>query len=519
MVVAIERIKEYDRNPRHECNTAYEAIRASLHQRGFTGALPITQRPGEAEYRAAEGGNTVLRILKELYAETSDPRYATIHCLFEPWISESETLIAHLVENDARSELLLIDRARALREIQGLLEQEIGAPLSANQLATLLRDRGYAIDQPTIGRLEYAVETLFPVIPMALRAGMGRPAIDQIRRLERTFVKLLEHRAREADIVEEIQRWFRDCLTRHDREDWVLEPVQRELEAHIAQVLGESLAKVRADFDFIERYGAPGEFAPPPAPFSKGDALERPARTLAGTPSPSVTPHTEAASERKAATPVAPKARAAGVEEARDADRGFASQRGEVIVKPIPAPRETPAAPVVPLTHPEPPTDLKSLRHRMMMLAAELAERSRIGECILPCPKGCGFVVDLPSAELYAGDCPESAEETRRVSLWWMLSALSEQWPYGTGAAPALPYLENARIYPAILGVVNGDERTAQATVIPRVSDPPSLDIASRQLFAVIDDADFALLIRLFEIRRVLQSHCRRLGKKLIWEI
>ena len=41
----------------------------------------------------------MLRILKALYEETQDPRFHTIQCLFEPWVSESETL-------DARHERL-----------------------------------------------------------------------------------------------------------------------------------------------------------------------------------------------------------------------------------------------------------------------------------------------------------------------------------------------------------------------------------------------------------------------------
>ena len=107
------------------------------------GTLPITRRPGECHYRVAEGSNAVLRILKDLYEETQDPRFHTVQCLFEPWVSESETLIAHLVENDARGELLFIDRARAVSELRGLLEQEVGQKLSTRELTATLRARGY----------------------------------------------------------------------------------------------------------------------------------------------------------------------------------------------------------------------------------------------------------------------------------------------------------------------------------------------------------------------------------------
>ena len=84
----------------------------------------------------------MLHILKELCSETHDPRFYSVHCLFEPWKSESEILIAHLVENDARGDLIFIDRARAVHELRESLEQETGAPRSTRQLATLLQERG-----------------------------------------------------------------------------------------------------------------------------------------------------------------------------------------------------------------------------------------------------------------------------------------------------------------------------------------------------------------------------------------
>ncbi|MGH8647396.1 MAG: ParB family protein, partial [Gammaproteobacteria bacterium] len=191
MLVPINEIREYDRNPRMARNDAYDRIKESIRQRGFNGTLTITRRPGEPHYIVAEGGNTTLHILKELYTKTRDPKFQSISCLYESWTSESEILIAHLVENDARGDLIFIDRARALYELRGLLEQERGMALSTRELAALLRERGYSIDPATITRLDYARETLLPYIPLALCAGLGRPAIDRIRKLEKMLTRYL----------------------------------------------------------------------------------------------------------------------------------------------------------------------------------------------------------------------------------------------------------------------------------------------------------------------------------------
>ncbi|MGH8656674.1 MAG: ParB family protein [Gammaproteobacteria bacterium] len=501
MAVPLERIRPYDRNPRQEPNEAYDHIKLSIASRGFTGSLPITRRPGEPDYMVPEGGNTVLQIVKELYAETADPRFKTIYCLFEPWISESATLIAHLVENDARGELIFIDRARAVHQLRRLLEQETGGPLSALKLATLLREQGYGIDQPTIGRLEYAVEALLPVIPAALRAGMGRPAIDQIRKLEKTLTAFLKHRKCDPALIEAARSGFLNCLNRHDCEDWALDLVHREIEAHVAELCGESLAKVRADFELIEQHGAPGPDAPPPEPLTQPE-LSEPSRTRVPAPSPA------ASEEDPSGHGLETLDRLFG--SGRDADESLAQE-------PELEPTGLDLAKTSPLGLPQ---DVKSLRARMWTLARQLAQRNALGECILACPnKGCGFLVDLPAIPLFAGEGPESAEEARCVTLWWMLAALAEEWPYGLGQAPALPHLEEASIYPAAMAISEGDEETSTQTLVPRVSFPPSLDILARELLAVVEDRSYTLLLQLIDTRRALQAHCRRLGKQRVWEL
>jgi ParB family protein of integrating conjugative element (PFGI_1 class) len=149
MSVPLDQIQPYDRNPRQQPNRAYALIKASIETRGFRAVLPITRRPGEAHYRVAEGGNTTLAILKALH-QAGDRRFDTVPCRFEPWVSESETLIAHLVENDARDDLLFIDKAHALREARQLLEAELGVALSQRTLAKALAERGYRLDHSVI---------------------------------------------------------------------------------------------------------------------------------------------------------------------------------------------------------------------------------------------------------------------------------------------------------------------------------------------------------------------------------
>ncbi len=510
MVITIDRIKEYDRNPRREPNQAYELIKHSIRQRGFRGTLPITRRPGDEMLMVAEGGNTVFHALKELHQETGDPRFYTICCLFEPWVSESETLIAHLIENDNRGHLIFIDRARAVRKLRELLAHERGEPIGSRALAARLRERGYTLDPPVIARMDYAIDTLFPVIPLALRAGLGIAQVEQIRRIESILVAFLESRKRDPAVIENARQWFLDCLGGHDSEhpSLAFDAIQRELEAYAAELCGESSAKARADFALIEQTGKPGQDAPPPVPFTLPD---RPASGKSAT---------EAVT--RAQSTGAPPTDAAAIDTVDDNFEALGVERappGDEVHVPLPNVPRPGTATDQPVAQLGLPQDVKSLRGRMWTLATQLAQHQGLGQCIQLCSKGCGFVVDLPETLLYAGEHPESAEEAQRVTLWWMLAALSDEWPYGMGQAPALEYLEEASIYPAIRAVAEGDERTATDILMPRVSFPPSLDLAARRLFAVLDDRNYARLIQLIDARRAIQAHCRRLGRQMVWEL
>ena len=112
--VPLVQIHPYERNPRLSPNPEYDRIKDSIRQHGLDQPLVITQRPGASDYIVHSGGNTRLKVLKELFAESGDPRHALVPCLFRPWRSESDVLLAHLRENDIRGSLTFIDKARAV---------------------------------------------------------------------------------------------------------------------------------------------------------------------------------------------------------------------------------------------------------------------------------------------------------------------------------------------------------------------------------------------------------------------
>ena len=66
--IAIDQIDEYDGNPRFYENPEFEAIKESIRERGVIQRIVVTKRPGSERFVLAQGGNTRLRCLRELYA-------------------------------------------------------------------------------------------------------------------------------------------------------------------------------------------------------------------------------------------------------------------------------------------------------------------------------------------------------------------------------------------------------------------------------------------------------------------
>ena len=143
----VVRINPYEHNPRRAPNTEFDRIKASIRVDGLGQPLVVTQRPGESDYLVHAGGNTRLRILKELFGETDDPRFGTVACVVRRWTREADVLLAHLKENDLRGELTFLDKALAVADAKRLLEEDGTAEFTQARLAEVLTRSGYGLSQ------------------------------------------------------------------------------------------------------------------------------------------------------------------------------------------------------------------------------------------------------------------------------------------------------------------------------------------------------------------------------------
>ena len=403
------RIRCYERNPRRLENPQYDRIMASIRTRGMDQPLFITCRPGESDYIVQAGGNTRLRILKELHARTGEARYARVHCLLRPWTCESDVLLAHLCENELRGSLPFIDKAQAVLAARALLEEEQGQSLTQRALEARLRERGYSITHGRISLMEYAVTTLMPWIPQALQAGLGKLQVARIRALHRAGTRLWKHYC--PDCETPFDELFAVLCRRYDGEDWDGAALQGAVEVEIALEAELGLHTVRTALD-AELQGRVVTF-PAPEPEAQ-EPSPAPARAQAAKAAPG--PESESESPDPAHF------------EGRDLPYALAEQ----------ALAEGP--------------DLKQLRQRIRQLAGGLGERAGFGGQVRELEDlGCGFVLDGVPPE--PGGADEEEAFCARM-LWSQLAACAEmtQAPAGmlcedTDFCPAIEVGDLARLW------------------------------------------------------------------------
>lgn len=149
----------YEKNPRRHDNPKYEEIKESIRIRGLESALYITKRPGSSQYILARGGKTRLKALQELAKE--DPqKWSKLDFHEIPWVSESEILAAHLVENSKREDMCFWDLAEGIATLRDQIAQEIGKPVSSRALPDMLVERGLEVGKTTIWAADFTLDYL-----------------------------------------------------------------------------------------------------------------------------------------------------------------------------------------------------------------------------------------------------------------------------------------------------------------------------------------------------------------------
>lgn len=163
--LAITDIDRYEFDPRTEPNPLYDEIKASIRANGILNHISVTKRPGSARYTVYGGGNTRLRIAKELYEE-GDQRFARLTVIVKVWKGDASTIAAHLAENEQRGDISFWEKAQGVQNFKIKYESESGCTLSAADLNRELKlAAGLNFGLRMLQNFMFAVEHLTPLGP------------------------------------------------------------------------------------------------------------------------------------------------------------------------------------------------------------------------------------------------------------------------------------------------------------------------------------------------------------------
>ncbi|ECD9611696.1 hypothetical protein FNZ18_20350 [Salmonella enterica subsp. salamae] len=250
MPVALDQLRAFDLNPRITKNPEYDEIKESIRNRGLDYPPQITQRPGEPFYIIANGGNTRLAILNELWLETHDKKYWNIVCHFWRWHSDwsieegnLHCLLGHLIENDKRGSLTFIERALGIQNAINMYTS-INKGCSQSEIVNVLTQQGYSVSQTLLSIMLSTINILLPHIPNLLYGGLARTNIERLLVLRSNTEKFWDKFCRETPSTKSQQRpTFDDIFSlalvpfNETTASFSLEHIQDELTGLISQTL------------------------------------------------------------------------------------------------------------------------------------------------------------------------------------------------------------------------------------------------------------------------------------------
>lgn len=162
MQVSIDEIDFFEKNPRHSHDPEmYAQIKESIRASGVQQPVHITKRPNASKYVLAQGGNTRLKIVKELYEETGESRFSQMPCIYTEYTNDENILIAHLIENEQRADMSFWDKVSAYAELRDLFQQQSGKELSARALEPVFKEHGISLSYSKLAMYFFAANSLF----------------------------------------------------------------------------------------------------------------------------------------------------------------------------------------------------------------------------------------------------------------------------------------------------------------------------------------------------------------------
>lgn len=529
-ILSIDDIEYYDHNPRVGANPKYEEIRASVIADGITNILTVTRRPGGLRYFPYGGGNTRLKIAKELHAQ-GDTRFAQLRVVIKAWRSEFDVIAAHLVENENRGDTSFWEKALGVSTFKEEYEREFtGQSLIGTELNRELAKRGMNFGIRMIQNFLFSVEYLGPVGPWLRTQDVNtvlRPKLAEYLEVTGRFDKIEEAGDLIRDYLEKVAAGLQGLIARNALRD-ATEHVAVELDAQrIVQDMALTLAGlVGIDVDRFVFLSA-ALAADPRLQAKDLQALQqqRTGEGVAARSTPAAGRRTTDLSASAQQDSVAGTDSAAPTNE--PVQRSLAPMAGVVggIASGLQDRHATSAQHAEPLEQADDEAGLQeasSIDERRERLRDQMVQTITAVNAMVPIhdfmkridSMPFGFFVDLPEDLSWIGDVDVSSHAEDRGMVWHFLAALSGQLHERHWQRVAdEPYIQGTRWAEARNEGAMGFTRSVAHAVIAAcgIVDAEEgvfeVHIPANVLWTLLSDPRLApLLTRVIELRRQLQQ-------------
>lgn len=504
MILKLSEIKAYDKNPRKEKNPLYDEIKASvLSNKRLNNNFNITRRPGDNLFMVESGGNTRLQILNELYNETGDEVFNQVQCLFVPWSSESNILTSHLIENEIRGNMSLIDKAYAVKSLKEEMEIELAKELSRNEFSKLAAERGYKVSRRNLIRLDYAIE-LDQMIPQVMRRGIGSyKLLDDLKKLHQAYSDYCSDKTDRFELI------FMGVMSEHDNEEFNIKDMRTDLDEQLAAEID-----VQSNHIFLE---IQSRIVNSTAGQNSSDAFDSLAKHTTSTEGQSTQQSGVIDSDNTASIPPTSSQEGDAGDYSNKTHSTATEQQPENLAEKqatnnqqsTPSPTSQDNSTQLTLD-PEDEVNLANLRKRNYELICHFARHFIMDHVIHQSDSGLGFIIECPEQAFdFEGSQRHKETTYLKYVVWWFLFGLSEQ--------NTDPKRFHAWNHLELFTLFHHQERGTSA-LTDRVKQPPEI----LNLLAIIiqcpvalTDTGFLQLFRLMENIRKLKKHY---PDKLIWD-
>ena len=167
-------------NPRLLENQNYAQLRESILQRGLEITPTVALDPKTGRYTIYKGGNTRLKIMKEL-VEAGHPEFAQIEFRVVEWVSLVDAQVAHLIENGVRDDLTFIERSRLVLDAKAELDDEQGKLTDDAFIAEMTKFGYPSLNKKLLALMRWATGTGWKLFPKQLTSGLGINRCENLR--------------------------------------------------------------------------------------------------------------------------------------------------------------------------------------------------------------------------------------------------------------------------------------------------------------------------------------------------